>query len=332
MIPSYYFYYGGAISMGNNRKKNKVYSLFENTYKIGLFYKPSMQIDDVYYYVELDNTIRLMMKLVDETILIIHDIIPLTNAYLVKFYDSFIKFLITQKEFTILISKIGNTSCVDEACIKSSIPIVDDNRFLSVPERLYNRLKELNGGDATKYGFYLVAVSDDTEFDPDLIQSVSIQDTENNQKIIEIEKSETVKPAPIEIPKKEEPVVEETPKSDKLIDKFLHYLTKRYRTKLQVVSTEDGIYTISISDIVLSFKDMDGIIVITECDAKQGCCVSSIIYLSIFEFIEKFKLSDVVIDNVTNGMVFSVCKTKSYKKIGSIKKTLTNNFGSYLIK
>lgn len=320
--------------MGNNKKKNKVYSLFENTYKIGLFYKPSMQVDDIFFYVELDDTIRLVLKLINDNILIIHDIIPLTTAYLVKFYDSFIKFLAGQTEFTILISKIGNTSCVDDACLKLSIPIVDDNRFLSVPERLYNRMRDIYNKDANKYGFYLVAVSDDTEFNPNSIQSVNIQSTDENRIVVEIEKTE-IKPVnkPVEvIPKKEEPPVEESPKSDALVDKFLHYLTKRYRNKLKVNVFEDGIYDINISDIEISFKEVDGIIIITKCDAKAGCCISSIVYLSILEFMEKFKLSDVIIDNVTNGMVFSVCKTKGYEKIRAIKPTLANNFGSYLLK
>ena len=326
--------------MGNNKKKNKVYSLFENDYKIGLFYKPSMQLDDIFFYVELDNTIRLVLKLIGENILIVHDIIPLTTAYLVKFYDSFIKFLAGQKDFTILISKIGNTSCLDDACLKLSIPLVDDNRFLSVPERLYNRMRDIYNKDANKYGFYLVAVSDDTEFDPESIQSINIQSTDENRVVVEIETTKQIEqPEPIEltkpvevVPKKFEPIVEDAPKSDALIDKFLHYITKRYRSKLKVISFEDGVYNVSISEIDISFKEMEDNIIITNCDTKPGCCVSSIVYLSILEFMEKFKLSDVIIDNVTNGMVFSVCKTKGYQKIRAVKPTLANNFGSYLLK
>lgn len=143
-------------------KKNNdpVFKLFANDFRIDMFFKPSMVgIDDKYILI-LDSNIRISAKLFDNNIVVIHDIEPMNDSYLSKFYDKFIQFLKNQTSFTILISKLGCNRCIDPACTSNDVPIVEDSRFLTVPQRLYDIMSAKFTGDVHKYGVYVLAVAD----------------------------------------------------------------------------------------------------------------------------------------------------------------------------
>lgn len=140
-------------------RKGKLFNLFKDRFKITFFYKPTMAEDDTFYYIILDDLLKLKIKIIHGT-LVIDDIIPVSTAYMVKVYDSLIETLTQQTDFTVLVSLTGNTSAFSSSCIKCGAPIVVDDRFISIPKNLYMKLKEYYKDDESKYGFYLLAVRD----------------------------------------------------------------------------------------------------------------------------------------------------------------------------
>lgn len=147
------------------RRKGKVFTLFESGYRISFFHKPSMGLDDTFYYIILDDAIRIRLKLFNNTVLVIDEIQSLQKSYMSSYYDNFITFLMKQTLFTILISKLGNTSCIDDSCVKENIPIIEDERFITYPSTLYSRICTYLNNDKERYGFYLLAVAGDDNSD-----------------------------------------------------------------------------------------------------------------------------------------------------------------------
>lgn len=141
------------------KRKGKVFTLFETNYRISFFHKPSMGVDDTFYYIILDDVIRLRLKVFNNSIIVIDEILPLQKTYLLPFYDDFVKFLMEQTMFTVLISKLGSISCIDDSCIKYDVAVIEDERFITIPKQLYTRLCTYMS-DTERYGFYLLAVID----------------------------------------------------------------------------------------------------------------------------------------------------------------------------
>lgn len=157
-------------------RKGKLFNLFKEHFKITFYYKPSGVEDDIFHYIILDDILKLKIKVVRGT-LVIDDIIPLSTSYMAKIYDTLIELLVNQTEFTILVSLTGNTSAFSSSCIKCGAPVIEDPRFICVPENLYKNLKEYYNDDESKYGFYLLAVrdaSDDEVIDENTIEAGKI--------------------------------------------------------------------------------------------------------------------------------------------------------------
>lgn len=146
-------------------KKNNdpIFKLFASEFKVDLFYIPSMVGIDIMYVIVLDNTVRLSIKLFGNNILAIQDIEPLSESYLVKYYEKLIEFLRDQTKFTVLISKLGCNQCIDSSCSSLGIPLVEDSRFLTVPQRLYDAMSAKFSGQPSRYGVYVIAVADNFE-------------------------------------------------------------------------------------------------------------------------------------------------------------------------
>lgn len=140
-------------------RNNKLFGLFKKDFKITFYYKPTMLNDDVFHYIILDDLVKLKIKVIYGA-LVIDDIIPLTTTYLAKIYDTLIGLLIDQSEYTVLVSTTGNTASFSSVCIKAGAPIIDDPRFLCIPKKLYDSLREQYKEDTSKYGFYLLAVKE----------------------------------------------------------------------------------------------------------------------------------------------------------------------------
>lgn len=301
--------------MGNNqkRKKNRFQSFLEEFYNVSLFYKPTMQLDDIFFYIELDNLVRIVYKLIGNDIITIKEIIPLSNVYLNKFYEELINILMNQNNFTILISTIGNTSCIVNACIKFGIPLIDDNRFIATTDRLYDLLKNTHNDDISKYGMYIVAVNDN-------FNNVLKEKTKNN-------------PAPtiIDVEREENDIADQIPndiKSERIIQLY-KFISSKYKCDISI-DNETVLMTI-MNKISLSIIDIDDYITITSFSLINNG--SSIDALNFMNYLEKYKTDIIVLDNITNNVIYNLVKAKNYKSISNntMSFNIKNSFGKYKI-
>lgn len=154
--------------MSRKRKPNEVVNFFKEKFDVTFVHKPSMEAENTFYYFILEDKVRVRLKQFG-TILAIDEVVPMTSEYINSFYDKFLKTLIEQDKFTILISALGNTHALDSAMVAIDAPIVEDKRFITVPETYYDRMKDYYKDDVSKYGFYLLAVNEEaveTEQEP----------------------------------------------------------------------------------------------------------------------------------------------------------------------
>lgn len=143
-------------------KKNKIFDLFKSAFKITLFYKPTLVDGDVFYYVVLDDVLRLKIKEVSGVV-VIDDVIPLTTTYINPVYEQVVRCVMGQSDVTVLVALTGNAFNIQQACIKCNAPIVDDERYITVSNGYYNKLKNAYLDDMSMYGFYILSVSDEED-------------------------------------------------------------------------------------------------------------------------------------------------------------------------
>ena len=250
------------------------------------------------------------MRLYDDDILSIHDIIPTTTSYLAKFYKQLIHFLMGQTEFTVLISRIGYTRGIEEICTEIGLPLVDDTRFLTVPIRVYDRLKTAHGEDLSKYGFYLIAVRDNVQniVTPPPIPSIEFDDGDSYMTLEEVNDTTTNTHVSI-------------------IDQFIKFLAKK--PKMSNVYSLEGSYTVEMNKVVITFREIDNQIHILDTTSQE--VVSSIYYMELYASLEDFIHDgcDIIIDSVTNSIVYNICKVREYPRIKTMQKTYRNSFGTY---
>lgn len=221
--------------MGNNKakKRHKFHLLLEKNYKVNLFYKPTMQNEDVYYYAELDNKVMLVFRIMNENVISILNIIPITHAYINSFYEELLLFFTKQDQFTIIMSSMNSITSISSTCTKLNIPIVDDATFIPVPKRLYQYIKNIHNDDLTMYGAYILAVNES----PDIVE-------ESSHEIVNTDVKEP------EIVKKLDP----EPINKSPIDLFIDFLIdKGYSKFTKEDGKQSGHYTISIhsADMIL---------------------------------------------------------------------------------
>lgn len=142
-------------------KKDKIFDLFKKDFKITFFYKPSLELGDEFYYIVLDEIIRLKIKIV-RGVVVIDDVIPITSGYIMPIYEKMVKSLMDQTNLTVLVSLLGNTSVIQKACVSCGAPIASDERYITVPKAYYDKVKA-NASDESSYGFYILSVAEDTE-------------------------------------------------------------------------------------------------------------------------------------------------------------------------
>lgn len=151
--------------MSRKRKPNEVISVFKNDFNVTFVHRPNMTPGDVWYYLILDDSLRIRLKLFG-TVMVIDEVIPLGMKYMASMFSTLMDVLIKQDKYTVLISILGDTSGLGAECLKVDAAIVEDNRFITVPEEFYKRIVDYYKGDMTKYGFYLLAVKDEDEETP----------------------------------------------------------------------------------------------------------------------------------------------------------------------
>jgi len=141
-------------------KKNKLFDLFKSGFKITLFYKPTMNEGDEFYYLVLDDVIKLKVKDINN-VFVIDDVIPITETYIRPIYEKVVRHIMSQDKVTVLISLTGNTIAIQQACVSCNAPVKEDERYITIPLGYYNKLKAFYNDDISKYGFYILSVSDD---------------------------------------------------------------------------------------------------------------------------------------------------------------------------
>lgn len=168
--------------MANRRKKDKMLSFFKSKYNITLFYKPSYKDNDMMYVIILDDILQLRFKNAGNVI-IMDEVKPLVDDY-IDFSKELITFFLNQTSFNILISKLGNNPAINKLCSELNVPVVDDERFITVPLPLYKKYIDYYKGNSEAYGFYLLAVLDDivveSETSDDNSEDVTEEETMDN--------------------------------------------------------------------------------------------------------------------------------------------------------
>lgn len=157
------------------QRKSKIFELLSSDFKVTDFYKPTGTEGDTHYYVTIDDLIRLRMQVVNRVV-VIDGAETVTTTYIKPIYEKLIKTIMSQQELTVLVSLLGHTYVMQQACIACGAPIVDDERYITVARSYYNKMKKKYNGDNSKYGFYILSVSDDDMKD-DPAESLSVNQT-----------------------------------------------------------------------------------------------------------------------------------------------------------
>ena len=136
-----------------------------------------MEETDIYYYIVLEDSVFIKMRLLYEIVLIIDELYPLTTSYISPLYERIFNLLKTQTAVTVIVSLIGNAAEFRQTCVKFDAPIIDDDRFIGCASNFYTKYKNYCGNDVKRYGFFLIALKDET--------FTVIENKSNNSVIIE---------------------------------------------------------------------------------------------------------------------------------------------------
>lgn len=301
--------------MGNNKlkKQSKLQTYLESFYNVDLFYKPSMQNDDIFYFLELDSTIRMIFRIIYDNVVIITSIIPLSNSYLSMFHNELIQNLKNQKDYTILLTSISNSNDIINACKKNDIPLLDDNRFKVVNDRLYDLIKEKHSNNLSKYGVYVISVSD----------------VVNVPKEPNISNIETTKCTIIEVKKTDNNINIPEGLTENISELYKH-LSKCNYTITDISKLNDNTFRITIlHKIIFDIKDSDNRLSIISIVTTNGNTIDA---LNVMSCLEKYTHSDIIIENLTNSIVYNIVKAKNYKSLDNNGIfALKNSLGSYKI-
>lgn len=156
--------------MANRRKKDKILSFFKKSdIDVSLFYKPSGKDADIFYTIIMNNTIQLCFK-VSGNVIVIDKFSTMTDnsSDVDSMAIKLITYLVGQTSFNVLISKLGYISnSISSILDKLGVPVVNDDRFITVPLPLYKKYVEYYKDKTHLYGFYLISVLDDISLSND---------------------------------------------------------------------------------------------------------------------------------------------------------------------
>lgn len=143
-------------------KKDKVLSLFQSKFKVTLYHKPTMNPGDEFYYIVLHSLVRVKLRFHIGNVLVIEEVVPLTMRYVKEFDEDFIKLLMENKSFTVLISCMGYTGTIGRLCKNKGLNIIEEPRLVTYPKPFYDRMVTSENAKVSQYGFYLLSVADDS--------------------------------------------------------------------------------------------------------------------------------------------------------------------------
>lgn len=148
--------------MASRNKKGKIHGIFKSEFQISFFHKPSMKETDIYYYIVLEDIIFIKMRLLFDIVLVIDEIYGMTSSYIEPYYQRLFQLLKTQTSVTVIISLVGNTTAFRQTCQKFQTPVIEHESFLDCSSQFYSKFKNYCGNNPNYFGFYLVALKDDT--------------------------------------------------------------------------------------------------------------------------------------------------------------------------
>ena len=315
--------------MGNPIHKDLVFQMLKKSFQVNLFYKPTMESGDDHYHIIIDNVIKMTLVVIGNNFIVIDGIQPLTSSYIHKIYDTLIDCLINQTEFTVLIQRLGDTHAIDDACVKHDVPIVVDDRFITIPKKLYNMYMRYYGDNQDSYGFYLLAVNSDLSDIPD-------------------NKPEKKKPEP-----KVKKIVPENPTTGR-DKKILYDPTKSPEERIVSIfdsrtivtklenDSEDNTFLLNYLNsikVYMTYKPsikttgIIEVIQITKIEPTNDS-VSAVLYMELLSKLEDITdMFCVELLNVKNRFVYDVCQIRQYPQKKN-RPTYSNNrsLGSYVMK
>lgn len=287
-------------------KKNKLFDLFKTGFKITLFYKPTMTNGDEFYYLILDDIIKLKIKDI-RNVFVIDDVIPITSTYIKPIYEKLVKHIMSQDKVTVLMSLTGNSLLAQQACVACNAPVKEDERYVTIPLGYYSKLKAFYNDDVSKYGFYILSVSDDDS-------SEEYVGTRNKPKVLE---PKIINDTPIGV---EPPLTR--------IGKIIQEGMKGEFSKIIIEPrTNDSIACQygPESDFLIQLTE-DGIYIKDFLQKKESTpnLVKILIFVQTFEKLKTVN-PNIYILNVNNQELFGICNARNYIQIQEEQKLPINN-------
>lgn len=304
-------------------KRNKIFDLFKTGFKITFFYKPTMEFGDDYYYVILDDVIELRIKIINNVV-VIDTVMVLSQSYVKPLFDKLVGLIMDQSSLSVIVSIMGDTSVLHQACISHNAPVVEDEQFVTVSRGFYNKWKA-HVNDISKYGFYLLSVSEDDN--PITTEQPKERQGSDNR--------------PVKPKKNEDIITAPTVKIDGRFNKIKPILLKEFpnmkfdivtSTNLQCSFQEDNSFNMEIIDNVLYIKNL------------LQTPIQTINFVKIMSLANCFEevipiIPDIFIINIMSVELCRICDAKKYTCVKESQKLPLNHlfkqafhgFGTYKI-
>lgn len=302
--------------MAKDFHNDPLFKVLKEYFRVNLFYKPSMVDLDVRYHVVLDSQIIIQFQVVAKNFLVIDNIVPMTTEYIPKTYDNLIKCLVNQTEFSVMIFRLGNTTVINDACVNNNIPIVMDEKFITIPKKLYSMYLRLYQKNTDMCGFYLLALNGD-------LDNIDI-----------ITPHETKKEEPVKEEVVEEMEPEETNTSQEAIDVVKRRLKSLFINS-KICDTDKTNEFMLVTDHFVVYFRLNGIILelFEMRQVDDTVLISGITYMSFFAILEELlTVIPISIVNVKSKILSTICQTRGYNKLIGTYTLNRNEFGSYSMK
>lgn len=306
--------------MASRNKKGKVYGIFKTEFHISFFHKPSMEETDIYYYMVLDETIFLKMRLLYDIVLVIEEMYPLTSSYMVPEYEKMFKLLKDQTAVTVVISLIGNTIAFRQTCVAHDAPVIDEERFVGYPQVFYNKYKNYCGNEPSMYGFFLIALKDETftiiENSSELVQ----EELDDEEPIEIVQPVITQQVIPKEVVEELKPEVHMCKNMQVLVDALKGMLANKTITTNIGHTSQSQIYTIDIDQTSLQcYCDTDNSpIHIIKIGGTSGFIEIHTILVALMDFSKSSGISIYILNVSTSSRLFNYLSSEWSRVINGI--------------
>lgn len=288
-------------------QKSKLFDLFKSDFKITFFHNPSFtESGDDYYYIVLDDMIRLRIKRVN-SVAVIDSVCSITKSYVSPIYDKIISVIKNQTKVTVLISNMGDTFPLRQSCINHGLPLIEDETYITVPQVVYQKWKKQNEGDLSRYGFYIVSVSDVLPIEPNAPKAVNLTFPKNRVDVI---------------PPSSLPIFD-----NKIMNQVVDILKNNIPEITIEESTKTSIRCYLPDNEEFSVEYIEGILYIKELLQNPETTMNLVKISTLLTVIELFvKVArEVYIVNIQNATLYRLCSAKGYEFVKEESKLPLNN-------